>query len=41
VASACSRQPEIRRNISPVPELPWNMKTTGARGPVTGAVDGT
>ena len=30
VASACSRQPEMRRNCSPVPLPPWNMKTSGA-----------
>ena len=31
VASACSRQPEMRRNCSPVPLPPWNMKTSGRR----------
>jgi hypothetical protein len=41
VASACSRQPEMGRNCSPLPELPWNMNTTGARAPVTGRVRGT
>jgi hypothetical protein len=30
VASACSRQPEMRRNCSPLPLPPWNMKTSGA-----------
>ena len=39
--SACSRQPELRRNCSPLPDEPWNMSTTGARSPVTGRCRGT
>ena len=37
----CATEAFMLLNCSPVPLLPWNMNTTGARGPVTGRVAGT